>query len=112
MRFAFCVQQNVSGFDVSMQNAVFMRVMNGARHFGDQFHRLPDRHRRALDYFVELTAFDKLHAEVACAVALAHFVDRDNARMIETGGGFCFQTKALEVRFGGPLAETNDFQSN
>ena len=36
MRFAFCIQQNVSRLDVSMQNAVFMRVMHGARDLGDQ----------------------------------------------------------------------------
>ena len=92
-----------------MQNAVFMRVMNGAGHLCDEFHRLPDRHRRALDYFVKLAAFDKLHAEVALAIALADLVDGDDARMIEAGGSFGFQSKALEVRFGGPLAEANDF---
>ena len=35
MRFAFCIEQNVSRFDVTMQNAVFMRVMNSARDLRD-----------------------------------------------------------------------------
>ena len=35
MRFALCIEQDVSRFDVAMQNAVLMRVMNGARHLGD-----------------------------------------------------------------------------
>jgi hypothetical protein len=42
MRFAFCIEQNVSRFDVAMQNAVFMRVMHSACHLGDEFHCLPD----------------------------------------------------------------------
>ena len=35
MRFAFCIEQNVSRLDVAMQNAVLMRVVNGARDLGD-----------------------------------------------------------------------------
>ncbi len=96
MRFAFCVEQNVARFDVSMQNAVLMRVMNCAGQLGDQFRRMPDRHRLAPDYFVKLAAFDELHAEVAGAIALAHFVNRNDAWMVEAGRGFCFPAKALE----------------
>src|SRR6266480_604459 len=107
MRFALYVEQNVSGLNVSMQDAVFVRVMHCARHFRDEFRRLSDRHRRAPDYFVKLTAFDELHAEITRAVALAHFVNGNDRRMIEAGGGFCFHSEALEVRFRGPLPESN-----
>ena len=62
------------------------------------------------DYFVKLAAFDELHAEVAGAIALADFVDGDDARMIEAGSGFGFAAKTLQVRFGGPLAEANHFK--
>ena len=91
-----------------MQNAVLMCVMNGASHLCDEFYRLSDWNRRIFNYFVELTAFDKLHTEVALAIALAHFVDGDDAWMIEARSGFSFKSEALEVRFGRPLAETND----
>ena len=74
-----------------------------------KFRRLPDRHRRAPDDFVELATFDELHAEVARAIALADFVDWNDARMIEAGGGFCFEAKAFQVRFARPLAKANDF---
>ena len=47
------------------------------------------------DYFVKLAALDQLHAEVAVAIALADFVDRDDAWMFKTGGGFGFATKTL-----------------
>ena len=94
MRFALCIKQNVSRLDVSMENAVFMRVMHGARHLCDEFHRLPDGHRRVFNHFVKLTAFDELHAEVALPIALAHLVDWDDARMIEARSGFCFQDES------------------
>ena len=65
MGFAVLIEQDVPWFDVTMKNAVFMRVMHSAREFGDQFHRAPDRHRLTPDHFIKLTAFDELHAEVA-----------------------------------------------
>ena len=37
MRFTFLIEQNVPRFDVSMKNAVLVRVMNGARYLGDEF---------------------------------------------------------------------------
>ena len=109
MRFAFCIEQNVSWLDVPMKNPVLMRVMNGASYLCDQFRRLPDRHRLAPDYFVKLAAFDEFHAEVAGAIALAHLVDGNDARMIETGGSFGFPAKTFQVRFARPLTKANDF---
>jgi hypothetical protein len=35
VRFAFAIQQNVSRLNVTMQNTVLMRVVNGARDLGD-----------------------------------------------------------------------------
>ena len=63
----------------------------------------------APDYFVKLAAFDELHAEVAGAIALADFVDRNDTGMLQTGCGFCFQAKAFQMRFARPLTKANDF---
>src|SRR5262245_2939917 len=109
MRLTFCIKQDVPRLDVSMQNAVFMRVMHSARHFGDEFRRLPNGDRPLLDYFIKLAAFDQPHAEVALAIALAHLVDRYDARMIEAGSRFGFQSEPFKVRFRGPLAKPDDF---
>ena len=92
-----------------MENTVFMCVMNCASYLRDEFRRLPDQHRLAPDHFVQLAALDELHAEVARAVALADFVNRNNARMIETGGSFRFLPKTLHVRFARPLTKANHF---
>ena len=35
MRFAFLIEQNVSRFDVTMKDAVLVRVMNRPRYLGD-----------------------------------------------------------------------------
>src|SRR6476469_2035862 len=109
MRFTSFIHENVSRLDVAMQNTVFMRVMDSTRYLGDEFHGLTNRHRRALNYFVKLAAFDKLHAEVALPIALAHLVDWDDARMVKARRGLGFQTEALDMRFGGPLPKANDF---
>jgi hypothetical protein len=82
MRFAFCVQQNVSGFDIAMQDAVLMRIVHRPRQFGDQFSCVTDRHRFALRDGIELAALHQTHAEVTGAVALSDFVNRDDIRMI------------------------------
>src|SRR6266496_4785316 len=37
MWFALSIKQNVSRFDVAMQDVVLVSVMNSARHFGDYF---------------------------------------------------------------------------
>src|SRR2546421_10944087 len=87
MRFAVRVEQNVSRLNVAMEDSVFVCVMNRARYFGDYFRRLSHRHWRTANHFIKLAAFDELHAEVAGAVTLAHFVDGNDARVIKTCGG-------------------------
>ncbi len=71
--------------------------------------RLPDGHRGSPDYFVKLAALDEFHAEVARAVTLADFVDRNDARMIEASRSLGFTAKTFQVRFARPLTEANDF---
>jgi hypothetical protein len=56
-----------------------------------------------------LSAFDEFHAEVTGAIPLVHFVNGDNARMIEASGGFSFSAKPFQVRFAGPLTQADDF---
>src|SRR5438874_2248613 len=104
MRFPFLIKQNVTRLDVSMKDAVLVSVMHSAGYLGDQFGRLANRHRRAPDYFVKLAALDEFHAEVARAIALVHFVNGNDARMLETGGCFSFAPKAFQMRFRSPMA--------
>src|SRR5215510_15573598 len=43
VRLTVGVDKNVTRFDVAMQNAVFMRVVNGARQLGDEFRCIAKR---------------------------------------------------------------------
>src|SRR5437870_6618686 len=57
-----------------------------------------------------MAAFDEFHAALAGAIALADFVNGDNAWMLKTGGGFRFTTESLQVRFRGPMTEADDLE--
>src|SRR2546430_3653382 len=110
MRFTVLIEQNIPWLDVTVQNAVLMRVMNGARHFRNKFHCAPNRHRLTSRYFVKLAAFDELHAEVALAIALADLVNGNNAWMFEAGSSFRLSPKTLQMRFSGPRAKADQLQ--
>src|SRR6059058_477685 len=77
-----------------MKDAVLVRVVHSACDLGDQFRPLPDRHRRAPDHFVELSAFDKLHAEVALAITLANFMDWNDTGMLQVSCRFRLEAEA------------------
>src|SRR4030095_13594530 len=109
MRFAVCVEKNVSRFDIAMENSVLVRVLNRARHFGDYFRCLPHRHWRAAYYFIKLAALDKLHAEVTGTIALADFVDGHDACVIKTRGSCRFPAEPLQVRSASPLTKPENF---
>jgi hypothetical protein len=57
-----------------------------------------------------LATVHESHAEVAGAIALSDFVDRDDARMFQAGGGFCFEPKTLHMCFCCPVSETNHLE--
>ena len=82
MRFAFLIKQNVTRLDVAMQDTVLMRIVDRACQLRDEFRCATDRHRLAPGHFIKLAALDEVHAEVAVTVALADFVNWDNAWMV------------------------------
>src|ERR1043166_7211371 len=110
MRFAVCIEQTVSRLNVSVQNAVLMRVMHSARQLRDHFCSTARRRWFMPGNCIELTATDQSHAEVTRTVALADFVNWNNARMVQPRCGFRFQAKTLEMRFACPLPKANHFQ--
>ena len=67
-------------------------------------------HWLATGNLIELTAFDKLHAEVARAIAFADFVDGNDTGMIQAGGGFRFPAEALQMRVCRPMTKADDFK--
>ena len=90
VRFACDIQQNVSRFDIPMQNPVLVRIVHGARQLGDKLRCATNRHRFAPNDFVQLAAFDQTHAEITTTLALANFVDRNDGWMVQHGGRLSF----------------------
>src|SRR5215831_7818253 len=123
MRLTILVQQNVPRFNVSMQDAMFVGVMNSARQLRDEFRCAPNRHWFALatgrvrvavatgfDDFIEFSAFHQAHAEVAAAVRqLPDLMNRNDERVVKAGGGFCLEAKASKVRFRSPMPAAQNF---
>ena len=105
MRLALDIDEDVSRLDVAMQHPVFMSVMDNTRDPRDQLRSLADRQRRAPNDFIELAALNEFHTEVTGAIALANFIDRNDAWMVEAGGSFRFPAETLDVRRGRPAAE-------
>src|SRR2546430_15093256 len=108
MRFPFLIKQNVSKFNVAMENAALMRVMNSAREFGNQFHRTADRHWLTLKEFVKRAALNEFHAEVARPITLADLIDRNDGRTIQACRSLSFQLESLKTRWGSPLTYRHD----
>ena len=108
VRFTFCIDQNVSWLNVSMENAALMRVMHSARELGNQFRCAADRHRFAPNELVERAAFNQFHAEVARPTTLANFVNGNDVRIIQTRRSFRFQLESLEARLRSPLARADN----
>ena len=86
-----------------------MCVMNSARELDDKFHRASSRHWVALDNFIQASAFDKLHAEIARTVAFPDLMNRDDARVIQARRGLRFKAKPFDVRFRCPPPKADDF---
>ncbi len=59
---------------------------------------------------MQLTTVHKPHAEVTRTLALTDIVNRNNARVIQAGGRFCFQAKTPQVRFRCPMAHPYDLK--
>src|SRR5262245_8973317 len=109
MWFATVIEQDVPRFDVSVQNAVLMRVMHGARDLRDQFRCMTNGDWRTPDDFIQLAAFDEFHAEIARTVTLSDVVNGYDAGMLQLRGSFGFPAKPFQVRFASPLTKANNF---
>ena len=87
-RFAPPIQQNISRFQIAMQNALLMRVLHRSRNLGHQSHCAPWLMAQSRSCIQQTAATSKLHAEERQPIlALAHFVNWQNVRMIEARCG-------------------------
>ena len=102
-RFAAAIEQDVSRFQIAVENSFAVRVLDGARDFRDERNALSRLVLQRGADFLQTSARREFHAEEREAVfALAHFVDRQNVRMIEARGrlGFAPETRERFLRVG------------
>jgi hypothetical protein len=90
-----------------MHNALSVRVVQRVGGAGRQFeHPLGRQQVLAHRMMVERGAFKILHGEIGNVAVFSRVVDRDDMRVIQAAGRFCF---ALELGFGGIQVTVAEF---
>src|ERR1043166_9243 len=110
MWLTILINQDVARFDVAMQDAALMSMLNGTRELCSYFRRAATRQWVLFNYLIKPFTINQVHTEIARAVRFSYFVNWNNTGMIQPGSGFGLEAKPLDVCFRGPPAETNDLQ--
>ena len=91
------VEKDVAGFDVAMNDVVFVCVLQRVGGLPDNFQRFTWRERTFGQPLSQRFAGNVIHREIVHAVLHAEIVDRDNVRMLNAGGGVGFLHEPLEL---------------
>ena len=109
-RLAGVVQEDVRGFEVAVQHALAVRVVDGLGDLLDQYACLARGQWAIAHQLGQSLALDVIHREEGIALVLAHFVDGDDVGMLQARGGFGLRAKARYFRGAGEFARQNHFQ--
>src|SRR5205814_6520624 len=94
---AAIVEQNVSRFDIAMEHSAAVSVFDRARDFRHEFHAPPRFVAERSNVPAQTSLLRELHAKKRQAVlAFAHFINRKNVRVIQTGHCLCFSSETLQ----------------
>ena len=96
VRFASGIEEDISGFQIAMQNSVLVREGDRACQFRDQCGSFAWFVAIVVDPRRERPALGELHAIKRRAVMLSHRVDRQNAFVVQAYRSFCFSTKTRD----------------
>ena len=103
------VDQEVGRFEIAMQYAALVGVMNRPGQFFNQGGRC----RRIAESRADIrepAPLDQLHRVVLAVPLFAHRVDRDDVGMIQPRGRFGFRHKPFAFRIAGELPRQNHLQ--
>src|SRR6266496_4086477 len=93
------IDQHVGGFEVAVENAVFVRVVNGLGDNLDITRRAPQPRRIPISaLFIQLRetpTFDEIHGEERLSFVSAYLMDGDDVRVLQTSSRGCFRAEAL-----------------
>ena len=98
------VDEHVGRFEVAVQHAALVSIVDGLR---DLLHvaRGPSGRQRPRAHKVgKIVALNEIHREVGLAFHFAYFVDTDDVRMLETRRCLRFGTEPFDGRPAGELA--------
>jgi len=98
------VEQHVRGFEVAVQDAAFVGVLNRLGDCLDAGGRVSGRHGIVPHRLCQVAAFDVVHREVLLALVFADFMDGDDIWMPQTGRGFGFRTEPLHRFIAGKMS--------
>ncbi len=98
VRLAGCIEENVSGLDVAVDQALAMGIVQRLRDSRDQFRRLRNRKRSVVNPFRERLALNELRHNVAGKLfGAADIVNRNNIGMVQTRDGARFRKVGFSV---------------
>ena len=86
VRGARGVEEDVRRFDVAVEDAAGVEVMDGSGDLDDEVNRLGHRQRPVAEAGGEVVAIDEIHGAPQLPVSVAGVVDRHDSRMADAGG--------------------------
>jgi hypothetical protein len=105
-----CVQQDVGGLEVAVQQLALVGVVDRPRHLHQQPGRRPRVGAEAVQRAVQAAALDELHAEVVLAVGFAAVIDGDDVGVVEAAGLVCLLAEATNFLLATQVAGPNHLQ--
>ncbi len=90
-------QQDIGGFEVAVNDALLMRVVDGAGQGLGQLGGGPSGLRHAVDVVRQGAAFHKFHGEKGAVLVAAHLENLHDIRMTHLGNGLGFIQEAHEL---------------
>src|SRR4029077_20268147 len=94
---ASIVEQNVSRFEITMENSAAVSVFDSMCDLRHQLHTLPRFIAERSNILAQTSLLRELHAEKRQAVlAFAHFINRKDVWVIQTGHRLCFSSETLQ----------------
>ena len=96
--FARCVDQDVGGLDVPVDQPSGVGVMQGVGDGGDQLRRIPEGRSSLSHPDRQVAAFDELrHDEAESVLRATHVEDRHDVGMVQPGEDPGFNEKRLDI---------------
>src|SRR5262249_10225025 len=98
------IDEDVRGFEVAMKNAALMRIINCLSNLLEIIRRQLRRKWILPRTFRQALALDEVHREIMLCFTFAHFMNSDDVRMLQVGGGLGFGLEALDRLAAGKSA--------